>query len=559
MRTLIFTVAFIISSPKFSPAQNPVSAYQWISTGRVSALIDAQGALVSDFRIPDNSNDTSTISAIGEISVWMGGFDPAGFLNLAIQRPDTAMSDFRGGFRNISGSARVWKVHRNDIEQHIVDFEDDGDIDVINPAIYAWPGYQNAFSPQYNGFPLSGDDTRYISAPFKDLNSDGIYQPDQGEYPFLGNIINNIERYPTELVYTPFHSKPDPADYAMDMNCGALFFAYDCDDANFLEDAIFGYLNIHYTGQWRKDSFFLAFFIDGNIGDPSNDYMGSEPGNGLVYFYNSDTLQEAGFNGHPPVIAFDSYGNLLDTTGLSTGVNGVMPIYSHNDTPNPLAAVIDPQTPAEYYNYLTGTWRDGTPLSEGGNGYQSGSQFVSFPFTGKPGSSGDWSELSAGNAPGNRRALIFSGPVSLKPGAVNGILFNLDHVSGNSISAQTDKLIQYSYYQADFLYADYFPPEPSPFDTITCLNTTTTFFPEAAEGLIFPNPASTRVTVRSEGSAVRYIEILDFFGNIIIRQQNESNGNEITLSVVGLPEGLYLMRWETHNGGRGIGKLLVVK
>lgn len=558
MHNLLLLSAILCSFLENSIAQSLLPDHEWIGTGRVSARINTNGALVSDFLVPDDGGD-SLISTIGEISVWMGGVDPAGNLYLGIQRPDTAASDFRGGFRGIPESAGVWKVTQKEIDQHIKDFEEDGDIDVQIPSIFAWPGYKNVFSPALNGFSLDSA-PKNVTAAFADIDFDGIYEPGQGEHPFLDYVINNIERRPTEMAFTPFYTKDNLGNDLVAMNCSALFYSYDCDDATFLEDAVFGYVTINNVGPERLDSVFLSFYINGNIGSASDDYMGTLPGSSIVYFYNADTVEGGGFTGHPPVVAFDFYSGLLDTNGTSTGVYSVMPVHPVNDEPPPFPGTTPPQLPAEYYHYMTGTWRDGSPLTTGGTGYQAGGQDVFFPFTGVPDKPNDWSEISADNPPGDRRAVLSNGPVTMKPGFYNRALFTLENVSGGNISEQVNRLKQYSETQILFFEVDFFPPAVSPFDSIACLNTTATAQPELVPGLLFPNPARSEFTLRTETSGLHQVELLDILGRTLTLRQNLPGGTqEISIPVEGLPAGLYFIQWEMRDGKRGSGKILIAK
>ncbi|MGL5890809.1 MAG: hypothetical protein ACRC3B_13030, partial [Bacteroidia bacterium] len=71
-------------------------------------------------------------------------------------------------------------------------------------------------------------------------------------------------------------------------------------------------------------------------------------------------------------------------------------------------------------DYLSGNWKDGTPVTYGGNGY-GGSQTASFMFPGNtdPANSTAWTEVTAGLLPGDRRMLQSAGEFTLEPGAVN--------------------------------------------------------------------------------------------------------------------------------------------
>lgn len=561
MRTILLFTALLFLFFGSIPAQSPIPDHAWIGTGRVSARINANGPLVTDFLVPNEDGDgDSLISTVGQIAIWMGAVDPAGNLGLAIQRSDTAMSDFQGGFRNLPASAGVWKVTKAEIDQHIQDFEADGDVDVVIPSIFSWPGRGNPLSSQLNGFSLDTFSIN-ITAPFVDINFNGLYEPNLGEYPSIGYIIHNTERQPGEIVYMPFHNK-DNAVTAPDqtlhrLNCNVVFFSYDCDDATFLEDAVFGSITFQYLGPERLDSLFLAFYVDGNIGNADDDYLGTL--NNSLFFYNSDGSDENGFESHPPLFGFTVLTGLLDSFGTSQNVNSIIPIYTVSDNKPP--GTLEPVLPAEYYNYITGRWRDGSPLQEGGTGYQSGGPPVSHIYPGNPGLPGEWSELSEGNLSGDRRAVLSSGPATAKPNTINRMLFSLNNVSGTEPGEQVGTLKKYGSTQSFFFYADFFPPAVSPFDSIPCLNTTVSGEPsDAVAGLIFPNPARTHVTVRTETPDLQQVVMFDALGRIVTLRENLPAGTqEIMLPLTGLTSGFYWLRWVMRDGKHGGGKITVAR
>jgi hypothetical protein len=93
----------------------------------------------------------------------------------------------------------------------------------------------------------------------------------------------------------------------------------------------------------------------------------------------------------------------------------------------------DPSAATHYYNYLQGLWQNSAPMLYGGNGFNSGTTSLEaafmFPGDSDPlnwGTNGvppgvDWTEVSAGNADGDRRFIQSAGPFILTPGAVNNI------------------------------------------------------------------------------------------------------------------------------------------
>ncbi|MFW5804937.1 MAG: hypothetical protein ACOCVX_00265, partial [Bacteroidales bacterium] len=88
----------------------------------------------------------------------------------------------------------------------------------------------------------------------------------------------------------------------------------------------------------------------------------------------------------------------------------------------------------DFYEYLTGHWKDGSHLKYGGTGHQSDASATdvntNFMFPGDPttdpcgwGQNGQvmpgWSEESEGNPPYDRRFVVSTGPITMEPGAVN--------------------------------------------------------------------------------------------------------------------------------------------
>ncbi|MBL0126648.1 MAG: hypothetical protein IPP83_04150 [Flavobacteriales bacterium] len=67
---------------------------------------------------------------------------------------------------------RIWRIEREMIENHILHFNDPGY--EMPDAIATWPG---------NGITANGEPAQL--APFSDLNSNGVYEPESGEYPLV--------------------------------------------------------------------------------------------------------------------------------------------------------------------------------------------------------------------------------------------------------------------------------------------------------------------------------------------------------------------------------------
>ncbi len=96
----------------------------------------------------------------------------------------------------------------------------------------------------------------------------------------------------------------------------------------------------------------------------------------------------------------------------------------------------DPSVAIEYYNFLRGIWKDGTKMEYGGNGHVTAGAYgpeCDFMFPGltdiydwgtkglAPNGAKNWTEVTAGNPPDDRRFMQSAGPFVLEPGAVNYI------------------------------------------------------------------------------------------------------------------------------------------
>jgi hypothetical protein len=154
----------------------------------------------------------------------------------------------------------------------------------------------------------------------------------------------------------------------------------------------------------------FGLFVDPDLGDPADDYVGSDSTLGMAFVYNADDDDRGGLGG--------GYGTMPPAAGydLLTGAGVSMYFVSCGGCP-----VSDPGDGPQIYNYLQGLWRDGTPLTEGGDGYQTGGPILTWAFPGDPTTEQFWSEVNidgagANNAPGDRRNVIASPSFTLAPG-----------------------------------------------------------------------------------------------------------------------------------------------
>ncbi len=350
------------------------------------------------------------------------------------------------------------------------------------------------------GWPAHGDVSRgqdYYLAPYYDRNEDGVYNPLDGDHPWYDDILgrNDIEcgidrrisLFGDETHWWVFndkgniHTETQGDPIGMEIRAQAFAFATS-DDVNRM--TFYNYELINRGTQTLFDTYFSQY-LDSDIGNYSDDYAGCDVSRGLGYMYNGDLFDEAdagkpGYGENPPALGcdffegpyqdadnIDNVGPYLDETtqelivptvldaiaGKGIVYKGVGVGYSDGIVDNErfgmrrftyytLTAAYpytDPKNAAEFYNFMEGTWANGSEMFYGGMGYDGSTGATSEPSdymfpgdsdplqwaTGGVDMTGlfpnGWDESTNGNTPQDRRFVQSAGPFILKPGAVNNI------------------------------------------------------------------------------------------------------------------------------------------
>jgi len=266
-------------------------------------------------------------------------------------------------------------------------------------------------------------------APFFDNDSNGRYNPQNGDYPsFDQNLNENIPDMMLFMVYNDkgnIHSETQGAPIGLELQ--TTCFAYSTNDA--INNMTFYRTVVFNRSNETIDSCIFGQWVDPDLGNYSDDYVECDVTRNLGICYNGDDEDEGilGYGLNPPSIGVnffsgpvrinrDSAGRIVDTVqiGLTKFV------YYNND----FTQQGNPTRPTDYWNYLNGRWRDGTSITYGGNG-KGGGDTASYMFPGSTDPSiprrPEWTERIAQNQPGDRRFLQTAGTFSLLPGAKNTV------------------------------------------------------------------------------------------------------------------------------------------
>jgi hypothetical protein len=405
------------------------------------------------YEVPVGSGKNSMFAG----AIWVGGKD-AGSNNLkvAAQTYRQSGNDFWPGPVDNTMSVtpdvclkydKHFKVTFAEVKNFHLNYQVNGDVTYPIPlSVKNWPG--NNYDQGYE----------FQLAPFHDESNDGVYDYNDGDYPKY-NVDGTLDQCDKSLLLGDqtiwwvfndvgnIHTETS-SQFAVGLEIQAQAFGFNTND-EINNMTFYRYKIINRASNQLNETYFGAW-VDPDLGNYLDDYVGCDVARGLGYCYNGDADDDGavGYGLNPPAIGMDFFegpladpGDLLDNDRDSevdeVGEQIIMSkfVYYNNDFTN----IGNPVTANHYYNYLRGIWKDGSPLVYGGTGYQTsapGGTPCNFMFPGDTdplniGTNGvpqqwQWTErqpLPTGNAnePSDRRFLQSAGAFTLQPGAVNYI------------------------------------------------------------------------------------------------------------------------------------------
>ncbi|MBI5219141.1 MAG: hypothetical protein HY958_09455 [Bacteroidia bacterium] len=264
---------------------NKVKAWYWNNN---NAFWDLQGN--AKYEVPKGSGKTSVFSH----SLWIGGTDNNGQLHLGAHRYMESGQDFYPGPLKITDGStdtatsllynKIWKIKKTEIEEFIYRYQN-GLLNQnysIPDAIVNWPAHG----------PTSEYD-EYL-APFFDNNSDGFYNPNDGDYPIIKGdqmlwyVFNDNTKPHGETGGTPL--KVEVRVSAFNYNCNNP--SNDSIDAiNYL--TFLSYKIINRSAKTYSNTF-VGLFTDADIGYGYDDYTGFDLMRNMYFFYNGMSIDGTG-------------------------------------------------------------------------------------------------------------------------------------------------------------------------------------------------------------------------------------------------------------------------
>lgn len=419
------------------------------------------------YEVPIGSNKQALYAG----AIWVGGIDKAGQLRVAAQTYRQSANDMWAGpiSKDPSSGAlgitlekcleydRFWQITRAEVDAFVNEGAE------ATQSIKDWPGNGNV-----------GNGELPFLAPFFDADNNGVYEYTQGDYPYFllegdypidpntNTVMCNDYLFGDKSIWWVFNDvgniKTETNSAAIGLEVRAQAFAFKtADEVNYM--TFYKYQLINRSNDSLTNAY-MAVWVDPDLGNASDDFVGCDVGLGLGYVYNGDPDDDGsgGYGTNPPAVGIDFFqgpladagdgkdndrDGVIDEPGEQIIMSGFLYYINVNNVPNG-----NPFTTDDYYEYMSMYWANGQQVTYGGDGFQLGNPPTNFMFSDGtdpafPGGT-PWNMVTAGIQPDDMRWLQSAGEFTLAPGAVNyvttGVMFTRTLSGGPLASVSLLKL-----------------------------------------------------------------------------------------------------------------------
>ncbi|MBC7695057.1 MAG: T9SS type A sorting domain-containing protein [Burkholderiales bacterium] len=515
---------------------------------------DLGGVGNSFYEVPKGSGKNSNFAS----ALWIGGLDNGGQLHGAAQTYRQGGVDFwPGPLDTISGTIdtatsvnydKIWKVSYHDINTFVNAFNS-GSV-VATPDMLTWPAHG------------TGNNSKNL-APFVDHNGDGLYIPNDGDYP---KIKGDQALY---FIYNDMLAAHSTSFTPMGIEVHGMAYSYGCpavtNGHNELTYTTFYDYKIINRSSTNYHDVFVSMWSDVDLGYYGDDYIGSNVADNYGYAYNGDAFDETiagtgGYGAYMPAQGFNIVkGPLANTAdGIDNNNNGTVDEpgedcklskfnYFNNSFAGVPANTTDPVIGPEYYNVMNGNWKDGTALTCGGNGY-GGSTPTNYVYTADSYTNGvcgstPWYESGT---PSDRRLIISSGPFTLNAGQMQEVEYAF--VTSFDSSAAPSGSMSLAKLKTDIQKVNAFYNQVNKPNCLQAIDVGITEILNKNDFAVYPNPAKSVITISSNiiGNTKINYEVVDVLGKVILMNDNH-NANNFNININDLNSGIYFLRLQINN------------
>lgn len=338
-----------------------------LNVNNVRALINGYGNMWYDgslarYHVPKDGTSTALFCA----ALWIGGTDVNDQLRIAALRFGSEGDDYWPGPLTIDGTADVTLETCNEYDRHfkisqaevqrfmsMFDYTDQGGV--------MKEGFSSSDIPQsIREWPAHGDKSKnqsYYLAPFKDLNGNGTYEPEIGEYPYYdfnndlcpktlkaalapgekyvptptmedsagivtGGLLSDQVLKGDQTIWWVFNdmgnTHTESNGEAIGMEIRAQAFAFSTNDE--INNMTFYSYEIINRSSYELRNTYFSQWVDPDLGYAQDDFIGCDVKRGLGYCYNGDEQDGPGtgkYSGIPPAVGIDFFqGPYMDPDGM---------------------------------------------------------------------------------------------------------------------------------------------------------------------------------------------------------------------------------------------------
>ncbi len=528
-----------------------------------------------------NSNGLEASSMLAG-GIWMGAFDANQNLKLSATTygSSTGNPDYwPGPIDPITGQTIVdncinWDrhfiTHAEDIDALRADFEDGSINDPIPNSLLAWPAKGNPHFKMIHGFKLPTNAQEL--APFWDQNADGIYNPEDGDYPVLMNTTSENEpHYADEMIFWIYN---DVGNYSTISWAAPLHFevhmmAYSYENSMVqVSNTTFYDMKVINRAYEERDEAYISLWMDPDLGCYDDDYVGCLPEENVMFVYNADAKdgdEECTCVGARPTFC-ESIPLMgvkflrTPTEGYNFDMNGELVLTPPNEIPdslvelqlssfivqnrdtliNPFPGIGSPYNAIQHYSLMNGQFIDGSsPLYNG--------EEVKYMYPGNPALDEEWSMCSAASPAGDQATLMNFGPLRFGQGEAHQMTFCVTHVENVDYPCPNTDVLLEAFNEIESFYTE---------------NITSNNIEQVAEQIHLtaaPNPMTDYTIISLDKNANEKIKSVNLLSNAgqLIRQIQSTNEHEIRITRDDLQEGIYFYQILTNTDQIYSGKLLI--
>ena len=262
----------------------------------------------------------------------------------------------------------------------------------VSAAILDWPARGNK---RHAVVPTEDD-----LAPFVDVNKNGIYDPENGDYPKIKgdeahfSVVNDVSTGRLD----------SPSSKAIGREMHILSYLYYSSALNGLGTSLFQDCKIIKKTAGAANDFIFSLYVDPDLANFRDDYVGCDTMSNTGFTYNSDDFDEntsvLGCLNNPPWVSTSFMNRKMST--FSYFINGQGDILN------------DPVTSIQMRNGMQGNTRLGGNFTVGNDGVTPGFPATKFLFFGNPSNNSEWSMSSVNFSTRDLRYLMSTKQINLE-------------------------------------------------------------------------------------------------------------------------------------------------